>query len=123
MISGLLLGLLKSNAQAPVADFSATPTAGCGPLNAQFKDLSTNYPNAWSWDFGDGNTGRQQNPAHTYASPGTYTVSLISRNGSGADAMRKTGYITVYPSPNPNFSTNLNLACAPAPIKLNDNSS
>jgi len=31
---------------------------------------------AFSWDFGDDNTSEEQNPTHTYASPGNYTVTL-----------------------------------------------
>jgi serine protease len=30
----------------------------------------------WSWDFGDGNGSTAQNPSHTYAADGTYTVTL-----------------------------------------------
>ncbi|MBL7898713.1 MAG: PKD domain-containing protein, partial [Crocinitomicaceae bacterium] len=30
----------------------------------------------WNWDFGDGFASTDENPAHTYAAPGTYTVQL-----------------------------------------------
>ena len=40
----------------------------------------------WHWDFGDGNTSTQLSPLHTYALPGSYTVSLVVRNHtSGCD--------------------------------------
>ena len=46
----------------------------------QFTDTSTveegDTINGWSWDFGDGSTSGDQNPSHTYASTGTYTVTL-----------------------------------------------
>jgi gliding motility-associated-like protein len=109
-------------AQAPVADFSATPTAGCGPLVVHFTDRSTNGPLFWSWDFGNGVTSSLQNPTVTYGSPGTYTVTLIARNRSGSDAMRKTDYITVYPFPVPRFTSNHTLACAPAAVQFTDQS-
>jgi len=118
----LQLGLSITHAQAPVTDFSATPTSGCGPLGVQFTDLSTNSPNFWTWDFGNGQTSSQQNPSVTYTAAGTYTVTLIARNPSGANAMRKTGYITVYPYPQANFTSNLNVACAPANVQFTDNS-
>ena len=115
------LGITCANAQAPVADFSATPTSGCGPLSVSFKDLSTNNPVFWQWDFGNGQTSTQQNPSVTYAA-GTYTVTLIVRNSSGTNATRKTNYITVFPYPLINFATNLTLACAPANIQFTDKS-
>lgn len=41
-----------------------------------FTDQSTNAT-SWFWDFGDGNTSTDQNPVHTYANAGSYTVSLV----------------------------------------------
>lgn len=35
---------------------------------------------SWLWAFGDGTTSTQQNPSHTYAAPGVYTVSLAVSN-------------------------------------------
>ncbi|GGB16286.1 hypothetical protein GCM10011511_45110 [Puia dinghuensis] len=113
---------MKVSAQAPGTDFSATPTSGCGPLVVQFTDQSSNGPLFWAWDFGNGLTSRQQNPTTTYTSPGSYTVTLIARNKDGANAMRKTGYITVFPYPTAQFGSNLTLACAPADIQFNDQS-
>jgi len=69
-----------------------------------------------------GVTSSQQNPSVTYGAAGTYTVTLIVRNASGTDAMRKTDYITVRPYPSPGFAANLTLACAPANIQFSDNS-
>ena len=80
---------------APTADFSGTPTSGEAPLEVTFTDYSTESPSAWSWNFGDGNTSSTQNPAHTYSSSGTYTVTLSATNFYGTDAEVKTNYITV----------------------------
>jgi len=121
-MSGLLLWLSKGIAQAPVPDFSATPTSGCGPLTVQFEDLSTNKPLFWSWDFGNGTVASSQNPSVTYVNPGTYTVKLIVRNTSGSNATIKTNYITVYPYPSPKFTSNLTLACAPVTVQFTDQS-
>ena len=114
--------LPSAHAQAPVTNFSASPTSGCGPLGVQFTDQSTNNPTFWSWDFGNGQTSSLQNPAVTYITAGTYTVTLITRNTSGSDATRKTGYITVYPYPQAAFTSSYKLACAPANVQFTDNS-
>lgn len=58
----------------PQVGFAADSIA---PLTYQFSDLSqTIGATSWSWDFGDGNTSTEQNPAHEYAQAGDYTVCL-----------------------------------------------
>ena len=70
--------------QAPTADFTYTTLGG----NAVgFADQSTDPDGtitAWSWNFGDGGTSTVQNPTHTYASPGTYNVTLTVTDDDGA---------------------------------------
>jgi PKD repeat protein len=79
----------------PVADFSATPTAGPKPLLVQFTDLTTNEPNAWYWDFGDGTFATTQNPSHEYGEPGFYSIEFSVNNLVGSDAALKENYIAV----------------------------
>ncbi|HPE57562.1 MAG TPA: PKD domain-containing protein [Bacteroidales bacterium] len=50
------------------------PPAGVNTV--YFTDMSLGGPDSWFWDFGDGNTSTEQNPLHTYASAGEYTVCL-----------------------------------------------
>ena len=38
--------------------------------------ISANTSGNFVWDFGDGNTSTAQNPCHTFATPGDYTISL-----------------------------------------------
>jgi PKD repeat protein len=35
---------------------------------------------SWAWDFGDGTLANEQNPVHTYETPGNYLVSLTIEN-------------------------------------------
>ena len=51
----------------------------CDGQEVHFTDQSTGTVATWKWDFGD-NTGQsyQQNPVHTYAGPGEYTVTLTT---------------------------------------------
>ena len=79
----------------PEADFTASPTSGTAPLTVSFTDTTTPRANAWSWDFGDGFTATVQNPSHTYATPGTYTVSLTATTLGGTDSETKLDYVTV----------------------------
>ena len=80
----------------PVADFTGTPTSGNEPLTVQFTDTSTgNNIYGWSWTFGDGGTSTAQNPSYTYATAGTYTVTLKATNDGGSNTKTKTGYIIV----------------------------
>ena len=67
--------------------------SGYVPLIIHFTDTSTGNPTAWSWDFGDGNTSTEQNPVHTYASVGNYTVNLKVTNSYGSNTETKAGYI------------------------------
>ncbi len=40
----------------------------------------------WSWNFGDGETANEQNPTHSYAADGNYTVSVYVTGALGCDA-------------------------------------
>lgn len=71
----------------PSIPFSANLTNGLAPLNVQFAssnlDTAGNAIASWSWDFGDGNTGTDQNPSHTYTNAGTFKVTLAAVNNLG----------------------------------------
>lgn len=80
--------------QPPVANFITNDTISCtGEIS--FQDHSLNVPNAWLWDFGDGNSSTVQHPVHTYAANGTYTVTLLVTNSFGSDSLQKTNYVTI----------------------------
>jgi PKD repeat protein len=65
---------------AVVASFTATPTDGSPTI--AFTDTSTGSPTSWLWAFGDGETSTAQNPTHTYATTGDYTVTLTASRGA-----------------------------------------
>lgn len=79
----------------PIVDFSANATNVFTGTSVDFTDLTVNNPTTWSWDFGDGNNSTSQNPSNTYATAGTYTVSLTCTNAEGSDTETKVGYIVV----------------------------
>lgn len=83
---------------APKPDFYAEETEAYVKSQLQFYDQSGNFPESWSWDFGDGNTSTEQNPIHTYNEPGSYTVSLTATNTGGSATATFENYITAdYP--------------------------
>ena len=68
-----VLTILFAQAQQCQADFSHMqngPTTIFTDLSTINSGWSTNYSVTWDWDLGDGNSSTQQNPIHTYASPG-----------------------------------------------------
>jgi PKD repeat protein len=80
---------------APTASFSAsTPNPAAGSM-VQFTDTSAGAPASWSWDFGDGTSATDHNPAHVYASAGSFTVRLTATNASGSSSA--TLAVTVTP--------------------------
>lgn len=71
-------------ANPPVTSFSV-PASACIGQAIQLTDLSTNTPTAWQWTMVGATTNSAvvQNPAVTYTAAGTYTIALISSNGTG----------------------------------------
>ena len=94
-------GTITVSVQRPIAAFSANTTLGKVPLVVRFTDESGGSPLEWEWDFGDGGISQEQNPVHTYAIPGTYTVTLRAANSGGSDIERKIYYITINPAYQP----------------------
>lgn len=88
--------ILVGTGTGPAADFEASPLSGPAPLSVQFTDLTIGDDvEAWSWNFGDGSTSDDQNPAHTYNSAGTYDVTLSATDDTGTGAETKYAFITV----------------------------
>jgi PKD repeat protein len=64
----------------------AEPHAG---ENIQFTDTSEDLDGSivsWHWEFGDGKTSTEQNPAHKYTETGTFTLQLMVTDDKGATA-------------------------------------
>ncbi|MCK5847376.1 MAG: PKD domain-containing protein, partial [Bacteroidales bacterium] len=80
------------------AEFDADIQSGIWPIQVSFNDNSTGDPDAWHWNFGDGNTSIEQHPSHTYNNTGVYTVKLAICNGGICDTIIKIDYIEVLPN-------------------------
>ncbi|MBI4648981.1 MAG: PKD domain-containing protein [Bacteroidia bacterium] len=69
-----------------IADFNFTTECLGNPT--LFTDLSSNAPESWGWDFGDGNSSSLQNPLNLYVLPGNYDVTLtVTKNGCSDDTI------------------------------------
>ncbi|MCO6489162.1 MAG: S8 family serine peptidase [Phaeodactylibacter sp.] len=86
---------VTGSSQPPAAAFSASATCGQAPLTVSFTDNSSNAPDNWQWNFGNGQSSTQQNPTVTYNTPGIYNVSLTAGNAAGSDTEMRNAYITV----------------------------
>ncbi|MFH1321751.1 MAG: PKD domain-containing protein, partial [Bacteroidota bacterium] len=96
----------------PEIGFLATE-GGCAPYPINFTDtsiISNGTITIWSWNFGDPASGSEnsstdQNPWHTYASAGTYdvTLSVISDQGCPSPALTLPGVVTVFSQPTAQF--------------------
>ncbi len=114
----------SSTPTPPVAEFSGLPRSGAAPLMVNFTDASTGGPTSWTWDF-DGDSApdsSQRNPAFTYNTPGTYTVTLTAANGEGSDDETKIDYITVAApvAPAADFSADPTSGAAPLTVNFTD---
>ncbi len=56
---------------------------------------------SWEWNFGDGNTSTEQNPIHSYSQPGTYTISLTTKNKNGCETTISNYNVIDIPDINP----------------------
>ncbi|MDX5320509.1 MAG: PKD domain-containing protein, partial [Bacteroidota bacterium] len=97
----------------PTASFTVDDSAQC------FDGHQINLTNGSSistgslthlWTFGDGNSSTSNNPSHTYASSGSYSVKLVS-TGANACADSMTKMVEIYPQPNAAFTLNDSTQC------------
>ncbi|MEL6606314.1 MAG: PKD domain-containing protein, partial [Cyanobacteria bacterium J06614_10] len=77
----------------PQADYFASQASGCEGLMVSFIENSDDAI-AYRWDFGDGSPlSNESNPTHTYASAGSYVVTLTTIGMGGCETT--TSHITV----------------------------
>jgi len=81
------------------ASFDPAPLSVVVGESIHFTDTSNTDGSpivAWSWDFGDGETGSGQMISHTYAATGAYTVTLVVTDACGyADTVQVLSAATV----------------------------
>jgi PKD repeat protein len=100
--SWISYGHVAGGFSRPIADFSSD-SPRCLGQSISFTDASVTADDpltAWSWDFGDGaGASTLQNPSHTYASPGTYFVTLtVSTDCAASLPVTKTVRVDAIPT-------------------------
>ena len=101
----------------PNADFDFTSSPTCpytagssygpceAPIVVSVTNTSTGNITSYFWQFGDGSTSTDENPtSRTFASEGTYSISLTATGPGGSDSAFKQIVTTkTVPLPEPNF--------------------
>ncbi|MFQ5446514.1 MAG: PKD domain-containing protein, partial [Saprospiraceae bacterium] len=95
-------------------------TVSTNVFEATFTNTTLNGT-SYEWDFGDGGTSTEENPVHTYAGDGTYTVTLTATNDCGSATFTEDVVITSMPVAG--FSANETAGCAPFTVQFTDESS
>jgi len=86
------------------ADFTVDDDTTDVSHAVQFIDKSLGDIVSWLWDFGDGNTGTDQNPTHQYTANGQYDVTLtVTDSGGNQDTKTITNCVTVANDPGASF--------------------
>jgi gliding motility-associated-like protein len=84
----------------PIAAFSYS--IGNCTSNISLQNNSVNASNVF-WDFGDGNSSTLNNPSHTYASFGNYSLKLIVSTGQCPDTLVQS--VNINPKATASFSS------------------
>ena len=111
--------------QKPVVVFNNLPDSSCVPFTKYFTATTTSLDPVISylWDFGDGSTATNATPAHTYTSPGVYTIKLIITTAGGcSDTATLARGIVTNSRPVAIFSATPVNSCAKTPINFTDKS-
>lgn len=84
--------------QAPTARFNASVDGLSVSLDASTSTDPDNDALSYSWNFGDNSVDTGSNPSHTYASAGTYSISLTVSDGSLDDSTSQNVTVSSEPS-------------------------
>jgi len=100
----LFLALFPAGALADSYEITYEPASPVATEPVSFhavREPGKGGPDTFAWAFGDGGTADGRNPAHVYAAPGTYEVTLTITDASGASEEADPVEVVVGPAPEP----------------------
>jgi PKD repeat protein len=104
---------------APIASFNISSNEGNAPFTVSFTDSSSGNVTGWNWDFGDNSGLTEQNPTHTYLTPGTFTASLsISGPGGSGYSEQNITVAEVKPKPEADITADKTSGVVPFRVHL-----
>lgn len=106
----------------PVANFTLGNVCAGYPVTINNTSTPPGGISGWQWNFGNGQTSGNQNPAVSYGNSGTYTISLIAGDTLGC-ADTAIQQVTIYPSPIAAFTFAGNTACTGGQVSFSNTSS
>jgi PKD repeat protein len=110
---------VSPNTVLPELVVNANEREGCAPFKVNFYNNSKGA-NSFKYTFGDGSTvlttSAPEVVAHTFTTPGTYTITLLASNGCSDTTTTET--ITVLPQPLAAFTADITLGCPGLPVQF-----
>lgn len=106
-----------------ISGISNLPYTHCAPGTVSMNAVTDGSQaiTSYLWNFGDGTTGTDAAPSHTYTTAGSYNVSVILQTSSGcSDTFSLQKAVTLLPSPDAAFSANPLALCGKKPITFTD---
>ena len=115
-------GCLKVDTQTvhiigPIAGFTASPLAGCTPVNVTFTDTSHTEGSAitqWIWNYGVGSgdtTSLSGTVSHTYGTSGNYNITLTVVDANGCSSSHTSPNFIHPSSPDATILTTDTIGC------------
>jgi PKD repeat protein len=110
------------NIPRPVAAFTQDVTSGLVPLTVRFTNQSSGEITSYSWNFGDGSSSSQRDPAKTFNAPGLFNVTLTVAGPGGTANVTRQINVQSPTAPVAAFSLNPMRGTAPLTVQFIDQS-
>jgi PKD repeat protein len=115
-LSVLITDTLPTGLDSLRVDFAFSVTDN----TVEFDNLTTGGPASWQWDFGDTGSSTESAPTHTYATPGSYLVTLTATDECGSVSVSRE--VDLGQLPAAAFSVDIASGCPPLTVQFSNES-